>query len=237
MACNSSGGKGGAGGGGGKSESAIDEKQIRAKLLDMKTEELIANPNQENFMSLKRDANNVLNDIYSPHAGESSYLWDYTDGGYRSLNEYLRDPNPTIRLKAKVIKKVQAAQKEIDEHFASAKGLDFDITVYRGIIGGTLKDHKAGDVRSDKGYMSTSLNGIQSLAFSNKAQKSPGGNYESTPAYILKLKVKKGTKVLNVDNDVESEVLLNRNTKYKITKVRKPDANGTAIIEGEVLND
>ncbi len=89
-----------------------------------------------------------------------------------------------------------------------------ECTVFRGVDNDVMKNVKIGDVYIDKGFMSTSFNLSVSRDFAGEQGS------------LLKIRIKHGTKALYADpiSDLDQkEVILARNSKLKVTAIRKED--------------
>jgi hypothetical protein len=102
---------------------------------------------------------------------------------------------------------VENLDKAINTSFAPS-----DCVVYRGIDNNVMTNAKVGDVFMDKGFMSTSFNPMVSRDFAGEKGS------------LLKIRMKHGTKALYADpitDLAQQEVILARNSKLKLTAVRK----------------
>lgn len=126
----------------------------------------------------------------------------YTDDGYDKINNYLRYGGE------KYVQQVYNSVKLIDNAFKNAPPLTQDVTTFRGI-------RSSYQIESDfieKAYTSSSVDLSVAMEFNNKSK-----------CCIFKILVPKGTRVLPLvdcsDNASELEVLLPKNSKFKITSV------------------
>ena len=130
---------------------------------------------------------------------------DYTRFAYTPINSYLRGDENLYHKKDE--EKLKEKIKIIDSCFNGS--LSKNIIAYRAMkFNENFKKPKEGDIIENKGYSSTSIN--------------PEYIHESL-GRIIRLKVKKGTKALYIDENSsnitgERELLFPRNMKIKITK-------------------
>lgn len=130
---------------------------------------------------------------------------DYTRFAYTPINSYLRGDKNLYHKEDE--EKLKEIVKIIDSCFNGS--LNKNIVTYRAMrFNENFKKPKEGDIIENKGYSSTSIN--------------PESIHESL-GRIVRLKVKKGTKALYIDENTsnitgEKELLFPRNMKIKITK-------------------
>lgn len=130
---------------------------------------------------------------------------DYTRFAYTPINSYLRGDEKLYYKEDE--EKLKEKVKIIDSCFNGS--LSKNIVAYRAMkFNENFKKPKEGDIIENKGYSSTSIN--------------PEYIHESL-GRIVRLKVKKGTKALYIDENSsnitgERELLFPRNMKIKITK-------------------
>jgi hypothetical protein len=154
---------------------------------------------------------------------EHTALFGYEDGGYRNTNSLLRKgrlihENPAATdtaLRNKVRKQIASLDKAIDEQ----PPLDHAITVFRGTNGEHFTDVKAGDVLTDKGFMSASL-----------ASGVARGFARGSPVASLTITVPAGSKVMSVNGalnryNAEEEVVFPRGTKFVVESVSTAGVN------------
>ena len=170
---------------------------------------------------------------------EKAAIKGYTDRTYYRINEYLRNPNTTHLFKNFNKSEIDNQIRGIDSAIAKFD-IDKDLTVYRGTnvleFGKDLND--VDDVKKlvDKeivlpGYSSTSTD-------KNVADKDFDGEV------LIKYTVPKGigrgayldfiTAMDVNDDDRESEFLLKRNSKIKITAVSERE-DGKILVSAEVI--
>lgn len=152
---------------------------------------------------------------------EKSAVLSYSGNNYVNINgnpadgtKGLRKPPPSAE-NMKKIEKIDAALAKSSFNQA--------ITVHRGVGGKDFyKDLNVGDSYTDLGYVSTSAGG--SAAFSSKP-------------VILTIKVPKGYPAAAIPShhDHENEILLRRNSKFKLTS--KKEVGGKLLVEVEVIPD
>lgn len=158
---------------------------------------------------------------------------EYTGGTYYDINLGLRNAEGDMDAPDNVIAKdsgEKAQANEAERRRAQVKALDEaprhelteDTLLYRGLAdAGTLEE---GMTIQDYGFQSTSFNRTEAEGFVSKY---------SSDAYLLVISAKKGTKGIIPDavsksmNYGEQEMILERGTKYKVTKVE----DGIAYVE------
>jgi len=177
---------------------------------------------------------------------EKSIIQSYAGNAYEEVNDYLRtgdDPDAfwvdaTLRAhgdgdvndwfagRVSTEDVVSEFTKPLDD--ALERGVvPNNVVVYRGIDSGTGASFREGQVFKDSAYVSSSLLEKQALGFSEK-----GG-------YVMRIKVSKGSHGLYmgglVNGEVarEAELLLPRNSKFRITSIRK--AGDVYIVDTELL--
>lgn len=158
--------------------------------------------------------------------GTSAALEDLKDKGFSDINFGLRHGG---------LKDLDAEQKKTFLRASQAFGkqsaaIDRDIVVYRGgtIPGITdrLADVQAGEVFSDKGFVSTTMNTAIAREF---ADKTPG-------AAIIQIHAPQGTKMVYMEpftqlEHSESELLLKPNTKFKVLRTGSKDGQDVVVVE------
>jgi len=126
----------------------------------------------------------------------------YTDDGYDKINNYLRYGGD------KYVQQVYNSVKLIDQAFKNAPPLTQDVITFRGIRSSYQIE---GDF-TEKAYTSSTVDLSVALEFNN-----------NNKCCIFKIHISKGTRVLPLvdcsDNASELEVLLPRNSKFKILSV------------------
>jgi len=158
----------------------------------------------------------------------------YTDGGYDKINGSLRgglDPGsgPSTAIKTNVL--------ELDKAIAKAPGLQEDTILYRGFGSYDLKTKvnngqlKKGAVLTDRGFMSTSPQGLEARSFS----------FSSDDPVIYKIRARKGARGaylgfdhINAGHSNEAEYLLPRNAKLVVVNAEMKSHGGTRYAEIEV---
>jgi len=167
------------------------------------------------------DDNDKLQDWFDNHPGadnltddQRASITDYTGGGYSNINGYLRKTKEAYDPVG-----VVEAVKEIDESL-KGKVLGEDVTLYRGMTlmaSKVAKLFEINDTYTDKGFISTSTNLETSCVFFDR-DDGRVSNYERN--VVLVIKAKKNTKGMPIREISllrnEDEVLLNRNTSFKI---------------------
>jgi hypothetical protein len=151
-----------------------------------------------------------------------SGVYNSAIGGYANIQAYLRNGKPkfgtfTAKEKAIADEVVKNVSSAIQKH-----KLDKPMTVYRGVKvnkdepGSKIyADLKVGDIFSDKGFTSTTTSKTVQGKFSEKLNRS------DIPVSI-EISLKPGDAALPMDRyhkSNEKEVLLDRNTKFKVLSV------------------
>lgn len=163
---------------------------------------------------------------------------DYTANGYWEMNEHLRNPqkfrNEAWGDKAKTL---DDQVDTLDKAFAKGSvECVRDMIVYRGMRLPTKKNQvlnswlgrlKVGDVMEDQAFLSTTHNKKDTERFASDLYLA---------SIVFTIKIPKGKKVL-AGNESESELILNRGTKMRITKITQDTSEqlGGLQIEMEVV--
>lgn len=156
---------------------------------------------------------------------------EYTGNMYLTVNPKLRAGKPVSKADAKEL-------KLIDDAFAKAKTTE-DIEVYRGISGDAMKHYqhlKPGDSFKDSAFVSTSTDKDTADNFSRGDGKA-----------IMQVRVPKGSKAISVDSlsvfkkggnvtRSENEILLDRNSSFKVVSIKPGKHGGPATIIVEMQN-
>ena len=153
---------------------------------------------------------------------QSSALEYYKGYGYSPINNALRGVAPGVDSTGKTVaaSKIQSTIRGIDSDFKkNAVALSEDTTVMRGLRpGSSVNDYVEGEFIVEAGYSSTSLAQSTAENFSR-----PWGDWSKGQGdgWVIDILVPKGTRTLIPGNagGEENEVLLNRNTKFKVHKV------------------
>lgn len=158
-------------------------------------------------------------------------IMDYADSGYGPINDGLRRTRGNV---SELDGKRPDQVKELDAIFADTSGIEKPIAVYRGMLDYknifNVSDGKelVGKTLTDQGFLSTSTE--RSVA-SNFAF---GGN-----AAVFTIHAPVGTqavhvgKATNIAKKDEAEILFNRGSSLKITKVTT-GSDGTLDVEAEL---
>jgi SPP1 gp7 family putative phage head morphogenesis protein len=156
---------------------------------------------------------------------------DYADSGYGPVNDGLRYSHGD----AAEIGSHRANQiKEIDGIFADTPGLEKPIATYRGmrdyknIFGVSNGQELVGKTLTDQGFMSTSA--LREVADSFASGSKAAIFTIHSPVGTKAVHVGKAT---NIAKKGEGEILFNRGSSMKITKVTT-GSNGTLEIEAEL---
>jgi hypothetical protein len=192
---------------------------------------------------------------YDFNSEDSPNIEYYTNVGSWEINGLLRT--------GKVPKDSNSDKEEIDDWIKSLDNeigktsAPRDLVLFRGTSGtGTevFEKLKVGDIYTDKGFVSTTLDIKVAPEFMSTAT---GGKFDSRPiekGYVLEISVPKGSKALSVNNyfrkvsgrygpsgDIrkEDEHILPRNTKFKVDSVSSIDVRGLQdkLIKVSVVND
>lgn len=137
---------------------------------------------------------------------------EYCSGGYRAINGILRGTIDNKGLKEEGVTKKEVKQwiDTIEKTFEHAKTKE-DMVVYRGFSEDISVGLNPGDIIEDKGFVSTSSD-------ENRAD----GFVRSRNATLLQIHVPKGSKAMSVKElsgfAAEEEILLNKNSKFRILK-------------------
>jgi hypothetical protein len=143
----------------------------------------------------------------------------YTGSGYVIMNKLLRQN--TVQ-SDDIVKKINL----IDQAFRNVPPLDNSLVVYRGIN----LDYKINQDFIDKGYVSTSANKKKSLAFNT---------HKKNKCCFFEIYLPKGSHILPIGSisqyKIEMEILLSRNSLFKIVK-QDFTPTGNTIISKYVEN-
>lgn len=170
------------------------------------------------------------------NAKELGSLTEYTDSMYRDLNKSLADPNHAATLRRQnpdSINYLSDHAKNLDSAMKKHT-VDSHLTVYRGLSSRQIASMKLHDLKTthfqSPAYMSTSTKPSVADTFSS------GGH--SGGKHMLVIRVPKGSHALWADthsyNQGEQELLLPRDSKFRISKVHSPDGKGIRV-EAELL--
>ena len=134
-----------------------------------------------------------------------------TTEGYEGVNEALRkgtDPSESAK----------NTIKQMDSAFSRASTKK-DMTVFRTIRSGFADKLKVGDVFSDKAYSSTSTDEKASISAALATGITSFGT-RGGDLVLMKVSVPKGSKAISINNisdQEEGEIVLDRNSKFKVT--------------------
>lgn len=174
-------------------------------------------------------------DLYK--GAESKSIQDYANKNYIDINTGLRKGNGKIVESEFSNKSLINDVENIDNAMSKVK-LKSNTVLYRGAANKRNQTFEVGQILTDHGYSSTSL--------SSEAAEGFLGEGDNTP-YVMKITAPKGTNTVipglntgaSKSTAHEVEVLLPRNTSYKITKVTtKKDSLGYDynLVEADVVN-
>lgn len=165
---------------------------------------------------------------YLNHINKDAYegVRSYTNGGYGSFNEAMRmhakDP-----VKYPLSAEYQKKRERLDKAFAAQPDFKTPITVWRGTSMTPTQLAKFVDFAERKAKSGKPVKWNQEQSTGSIPAKSWGGN-----AQFVITNVKKGLDVNPISsNPGESEILLQRGTHYKITKVENKGGKYTFHME------
>jgi hypothetical protein len=147
----------------------------------------------------------------------------YTGSDYSKINRGLRSDNPSPEYEAVTAHMDNAInQSELPENTVLYRGMYVDDKLAKKI--------KPGKTITDKAYWSTSLSHPVADGFTNEANGA-----------VMRIKAPKGQRGLAVESisnfPQEKEILLPRNTKYKITSVFQDPDTGKMFVDAEIVGD
>ena len=139
---------------------------------------------------------------------ERKALGKYFVSGYDEINRFLSgEPKQNTKLEEKI--------KNMDSAIAKYN-LEDDIIVYRGTDRKYYEDLNEGDIIQEKVYHSTSLSQEVAEQFVIDRKNPSDG-------ILVEIRVPKGSNVLYIGNngsfEFEQEMLIGRNTKYKVLEI------------------
>ena len=139
---------------------------------------------------------------------ERKALGKYFVSGYDEINRFLSgEPKQNTKLEEKI--------KNMDSAIAKYN-LEDDIIVYRGTDRKYYEDLNEGDIIQEKVYYSTSLSQEVAEQFVIDRKNPSHG-------ILVEIRVPKGSNVLYIGNngsfEFEQEMLIGRNTKYKVLEI------------------
>lgn len=148
-------------------------------------------------------------------------LSEYKGNGYRSINNYLRNPEKTMsELLPSEVNMVVARANRISRLIDTAPALPTEITSYRGVGSAPdmvemLRNLQQGQTIQMNGFVSTSLNAKVALDFVNEIGL-------GKTSYVIKIINPAGTKGIMVEGffdrlaNTEAEWLLPHGTKFQV---------------------
>ena len=145
--------------------------------------------------------------------------------GIVDMTPYIKNLDKSMR---SLSKNVQLVRTLTYDQVENNIGIKFDTIQKITDSGSTdykVLDKMVGKTFSRKGYMSTSYQESQ--------------NAMQGAQVMFEIKVPKGTKAIVTGNKMESEIILNRGLKYKITGYRVKTLTGTrkqVIVEAKIIN-
>ena len=172
---------------------------------------------ESDLLNVERQQSNKGFKLDSLTVNESSNLAEYKGESYRSINNYLRNPEKLSQEKRNLLENQVVS---IDKVFEKAPPLDDTILTYRGVTGSyvsQLQDMAVGSIFREPAYASTSLTPRIPLNFVTGSDKETN--------LILEIVNPKGTKGIFVEPLIggfnkEWEWLLPRNTEFRIIEKR-----------------
>ena len=245
----STGGAGSTGGGKtGKAKPAKTKKEKQPKQPAQPKGYSKAKPGSKKYANdtqeKMREEQSVAVGTNALKASEKMSISNYTQTGYLDTNKVSRGAPPPP-LTGQRLKNAERVGNEVDGVIKRTPPLTSDIVVHRGTTTAVLGveslddlDGLVGSEFSDKGIVSTSL----SLSTAQlHANKKPGG------AVIMKVTVPAGSRAyavpeeleyfnpMNIKESFETEVLLPRGTRFKVTSVG--EERGFGVLNVEVVAD
>ena len=159
---------------------------------------------------------------------QKAALTSYVGGGYHDMNDVAR--GNISGLTKTEISKAQKSNIQLDAAIAGSKTLENE-TVYRGTAGISFDHLKEGTLFTAKGYYSTSSSKEVAKGFTHNED-----DEDDDEGVLMKITIPKGTPALHVADHIKSpttnrekEVLIGRNTKYRVKKVIKSGGRVTEI--------
>lgn len=147
---------------------------------------------------------------------EASTLDGYASYDYQTLNDYLRHPSEFDDAYS-----LDHQTRVLDGIFDRLPGTTEQIEVYRGMkLTKQLDQLKVGSVIKDKAYVSTTTDPDIARVFTQGAD-----------GIIVKARMPPGTKAWRMLDEQESEILLQRNQAWRVTKIGTQ--NGRKLVEVE----
>lgn len=187
---------------------------------------VVEKPEETNNANLISEENISYDDLHKQNlylqdkftADELDSMTKYRSSGFERINNALREG------------KIDYYAVDIKKAIKKVKPLKNDMIVYRGMV---LKEDSAfipnlieGNTVTDKAFMSVAYNKDNALKFIvTKPEETNDVNF------IFKIKVPKGTKILDMFNKSESEFLLNTDSKLKIKSITDIKENPNAVTQ------
>jgi hypothetical protein len=159
---------------------------------------------------------------------QASYLASLSEPEIKTVKNYqfnlFQPVNDAMRGKAPITQEVQEHVNNLDRAIGNAPPLSADAVVYRGLKTGL--DFDVGDVFSDAGFSSTSLESALARTFASKK----GEIYTQ-----IEIRLPKGSKGLvmrtgSASFDNEKEVLLPRNSSFRVISRTVSKLDGIKLV-------
>lgn len=213
------------------------KSSIKAKVLDLDS----AISGKEPSTIKQTDVVNKDNEVIPQ---EEAALEEYQSGfngsaigGYANINTYLRSGKPKFGQFTDDQKKLVESVSKLVSSAIQKHQVKEPMTVYRGMKINDepgmeqYKDLKVGSVIQDKGFTSTSVSKKVADKFSEKL------NRKDQPV-IMEISLKQGDYALPMDkyhkHSSEKEILLDKNTKFKVTEVK--ERSGVKYVKLEIID-
>lgn len=200
-----------------KKESGVKESDKNKKHLKEVTKEYY-NEYKEKIKSAQKkskahEASKVdFDSLEKKVKNVKQHCREYCSGGYRAINGLLRGTMSAKELKEEGLTKAEVKKwtKTLEDAFEHTRTKE-DMVLYRGFANNISVGLNPGDIIEDKGFVSTSSEEKRAVGF--------GRTRDST---ILQIYVPKGSKAMSVKElsgfAAEEEILLNKNSKFRILK-------------------
>lgn len=157
---------------------------------------------------------------------------DYTGAGYLTINDVLRATNDLEYLGKSTRKTVEVMDKVMD-----ASKIRKDIFVYRGIRNPQKTFGKA-FVNSDEPDANRGLTWVDNAFVSTSTKQSVSSAFSGSGSVLMRILVPKGAKATGTPYSQfpqESEVVLDRGTKFRVVSSQRSGPTGTMIFDVEVV--
>lgn len=173
----------------------------------------------------KKTIEHLTKQAHSLSDEEKNVVKFYSEGGYYGINNVLRGVagSPMNEEKKRNIELLDAVM--------SKTSLPEPTTAYRGVFNKTMKSWKVGSVIEDEGYMSTTLDSNLLTSFNKKRMTEliinvPKGHQGIYVDALVSKERSDTAKTQGGGPGTESELLLPRKTKLRVTKVNTETRDG-----------